>query len=189
MKRLCWLALILLSFQTLSLRADEQLLAGIADQLVTGQTLQGRFKQEKSLPFLTRPLLSSGDFSLSDDSGLRWSVSEPVVSVMTVTRAGVKLEDQAVKDRGIGELMAQLMRAFMTGNLSEFERTFITSGELENDSWHLKLTPRSALMRSALTSIDVRGGHFLQQLVIVESSGSITGIHFIEVKPDDASTQ
>jgi hypothetical protein len=186
MKRLCWLALIMLSCQALQLRADPQLLALVADQLVTGQALQGRFKQEKSLPFLTRPLLSSGDFSLSDDSGLRWRVSEPVVSVMTVTKDGVKLNDQAVKDRGVGELMDQLMRAFMSGNLSTLKRTFIASGELDNESWHLSLTPRSVFMKSALTSIDVRGADFLQQLIIVESSGSTTGIHFLEVTPDHA---
>ena len=188
MKRLCWLALILLSCQALQLKADPKLLTGVADQLVTGQALQGHFKQEKSLPFLTRPLLSSGDFSLSDDSGLRWRVSEPVVSVMTVVGTSVKLDDQAVKDRGVGELMAQLMRAFMTGDLSELARTFIASGELQNDSWHLNLTPRSVLMRSVLTSIDVRGGRFLQELVIVESSGSVTGMLFFEVTPGDAST-
>ena len=75
MRGLCALLLIFLSYQPLLLRADPQLLASVAEKLVTGQALQGRFTQEKNLPFLSRPLMSSGDFSLSDDSGLRWRVA------------------------------------------------------------------------------------------------------------------
>ena len=187
MRRLSWLALLLLSCQALPLLADRELLASVSDRLVTGHDLQGRFEQEKSIPFLTQPLLSSGDFNLSNDSGLRWRVSSPVVSEMTVDTSGVTLDGRAVKDRGAGELIAELMLAFMTGDLSGPERMFTITGESYSESWHLTLIPRSALLKSALERIDVRGGSFLQQVVIVESSASVTRIRLFEVIPDSVS--
>ena len=179
--------LLLLSCQALPLLADRELLASVSDQLVTGDGLQGRFEQEKSISFLTQPLLSSGEFNLSNDSGLSWRVSSPVVSEMTVDTFGVTLDGRVVKDGGTGELIAELMQAFMTGDLSGPERTFTITGESYSESWHLTLTPRSALLKSALERIDLRGGSFLQQVVIVESSASATRIRLFEVIPDSVS--
>ena len=185
MKSIGWLILALLSCRAVPLLAQSELLISVSDRLVTTEQLQRTFKQEKSLPFLSRPLLSSGEFFISRDKGLLWRVTEPVVSEMTVNAYGVQLDGRNIEDAGAGELIESLMQAFMTGNLSGVESTFIVTGELRGNSWHLNLRPRSLVLKSALERIEVDGASFLQQLVILEKNGTVSKIRLFELGETD----
>ncbi|MBT4520703.1 MAG: outer membrane lipoprotein carrier protein LolA, partial [Halieaceae bacterium] len=155
MKLTLWLVSIVLLCRALPLLADTGLLLSVSGRLTTGQQLQGRFDQQKSLPFLALPLNSSGDFSLDSDRGLYWRVLKPVKSEMTVDASGVQLDGHYVRDHGAGDLIASLMRAFMTGDLSGVQRTFAVSGEHGDEEWRLILKPRGAVLRSVLKKIEV----------------------------------
>jgi len=87
----------LLSCWVLPLLAESELLLAVSDRLVTTEQLQRGFTQEKSLPFLNRPLLSAGEFSISRDKGLLWRVTEPIASEMTVNSSGVHLDGRSIE--------------------------------------------------------------------------------------------
>ena len=179
------LALILALFLPPKLLADTALLTSIAARLTTAEELHYHFEQEKALPFLTQPLRSSGEISISRENGLSWCVKEPVVSEMTVDASGVRLDGRPVKDNGTGELIASLMRAFMTGELAGLEQTFTLTGELHDNRWQLVMKPLSPFMKAALTRIEVDGTSTLQQVIIVEKNGTISTIRLLPINPTD----
>ena len=177
------LALALVLFLPPQLMADNALLTSIGARLTTAEELHCRFEQEKNLPFLTRPLRSSGEISISREHGLRWRVNKPVVSEMTVDISGVQLDGRPVKDNGSGKLIASLMQAFMTGELAALEQNFALTGQLSDERWQLVLRPRSSFLKAALTRVEVDGASTLQQVVIVEQNGTISTIHLLPTKP------
>lgn len=183
MKWASWLFLSLLAGHALPLLAEPELLEAVSNRLETTTQLQRRFEQEKSLPFLNRPLISSGEFTISREQGLIWRVTDPVVSEMTVDTSGVRLDGRRIDDAGTGALIASLMQAFMTGDLSEIQRKFNITGNSGEDSWHLVLTPRSIFLRSALKHIEVDGSRSLRQVIITEASGSKSKIRLFELAP------
>jgi len=179
------LTLVLTLFLPTQLLADTALLASIAARLTTAEEVHSHFTQEKTLPFLTRPLRSTGEISISRENGLRWRVKQPVVSEMTVDSSGVQLDGRPMKDNGTGELIASLMQAFMTGELAGLEQTFTLTGELYDDHWQLVMKPRSPFLKAALTRIEVDGTSALAQVVIVEKNGTISTLQLRPINPAD----
>ncbi len=179
--------MILLCFKAVTAFAEGDLLASVSQQLLRADQLSGLFEQEKTLPFLQNPLKSSGDYSISAEQGLRWRVTAPLVSEMTVDVSGVKLDGRDVDDRGTGELMAKLMQSFMTGDLSGIADTFKVSGERCAESWLLNLEPRAALLGFVLDHIEVRGDTLLRQVTITETGKAVTVLRLSQVSPVDVS--
>ena len=163
------------------LGAAAQPLSEISQRLVIGGQLSGRFEQEKMLAYLSRPLVSSGNFYLDTDEGLRWTVRSPIVSEMTVNASGVRLDGRKIRDFGAGELIAELMQVFMSGDVGRLEHTFSVTGESQELGWHLTLVPRSSFLQSVLESVDVSGAKFLEEVTIKEVSGTSTSIRFYEI--------
>jgi hypothetical protein len=192
------LALVYLALSSFSSSsgAESAVLQAISSRLTVYENMSGQFKQEKKLNFLRRPLVSSGSFSLSAEQGLSWLVKEPLRSEMTVRNSQVLLDGKVVQDRGVGQLMAMIMRAFMDGDLRGVAARFTASGELSEDHWQLLLKPKSAVLRSVLSHIELRGDVFLQDISIYEQGETITLIEFSGVvdggvdlqRPDAAST-
>ncbi len=121
---------------------------------------------------MARPIVSAGSFSLGSDQGLRWIVEDPLHSEMTVHNSTVKLDGNTGEDRGIGQFMAQVMQAFMDGDLSALARDFEASGEITPGHWQLQLVPESILLRTVVSHLELRGNEVLQTLSIVENDSA-----------------
>ncbi len=172
------LAALLLLAHCLPALAGPELLQAVAGRLEYRQGVAGAFTQSKYLSFMSRPLVSSGHFSLSADAGLRWQVEAPVSSLMTVRDGVVTLDGQPVQDSGVGRLMARIMRGFMHGELEQISEGFSVSGELQPAHWSLALAPRNPLMATVISEIRVRGDTYLQWVEVRETSGNSTTIAF-----------
>lgn len=157
-------------------------LQAISSRLTSHDDLHGRFIQTKDLSFLTTPIISAGRFSLSTAFGLDWLVETPLRSRMTVRDSTVMLDGEPVKDRGVGQFMAKIMQAFMTGDLQAVGEDFTVVAALsDDDSWRMTLSPRSLVVRSVISRIDLQGREFLDQISIVELDETRTLIEFDEV--------
>lgn len=164
-------------------------LAQIAQQLQVHEQLRGDFEQRKQLHFMNAPLLSYGNFSLDDSLGLNWTVTRPVRSHMQVHNGRVTLDGKPVRDRGVGQFMAQIMQAFMSGDLQRVEKDFSAQVSTAPDGWHLQLLPRSPLLRAVIRHIDLQGRDVLQRIAIFEDNGNETYIVFSNVSEAGAAAQ
>lgn len=151
---------------------DNELLEQVAQRLTVFEHLEGRFKQSKHLSFMSRPIVSTGSFSLGSDHGLHWIVEHPLRSKMTVRNSTVKLDGNTVQDRGIGQFMAQVMQSFIDGDLSALARDFEASGEVTPEHWQLHLVPESILLRTVVSHLELSGNEVLQTLSIVENDSA-----------------
>src|ERR1700677_2967511 len=68
-------------------RAD---IADVCPTLAPGQTLYGRFVQQRYLKGLTAPLNTEGDFVVAPAVGIIWRIDQPVRSVTVITAAGMR---------------------------------------------------------------------------------------------------
>ena len=157
-------------------------LQAISSKLTYHDRLQGRFTQTKELSFLSTPFISAGSFTLSTAQGLDWLVETPLQSRMIVKESVITLDGKPVKDRGVGQFMATIMQAFMTGDLQGVRKDFTVAGELSDDgSWRLTLRPKTLVLRTVLSHIDLAGDTFLQRIAIVELDETRTIIEFNKV--------
>lgn len=168
--------------------ADGDFLDSVARQLQFQDAVEGEFRQEKQLAFMTAPIVSGGHFVLDREDGLRWQVTRPVDSLMTVKEGRVLLDGQPVRDNGAGRLVARIMRSFMRGNLAGVEDDFDVRGSRDAGTWELALTPRRLPLSQVLASVRLRGDTYLEEITIEEQGGTLTVIRFSEVREPDLET-
>lgn len=165
---------------------DGAIVDSIAQRLSVQKKLSGNFEQTKKLSFLTLPLVSSGRFSLDSTTGLKWVVEQPLQSHMSVRGGTVMLDGESVRDGGVAQFLAKIMQSFMDKDFSSMKREFSVSGEMvEDQQWHLELVPKSIMLRRAVNRIELKGGEFLESIVIYEKSDTDTSIVFTGVKGSD----
>jgi len=178
-----WLlvAYLTLGHCSLAFSGESNALQEISKRLVTYSSLSGKFRQSKQLNFMDRPLVSSGSFTLGTTEGLSWLVQKPLHSEMRVINSGVFLDGKKVQDKGVGQLMAMIMEAFMTADARGVQQDFSASASLLEAQWSLLLKPKSMMLRSVLSHIELRGDKFLEEISIFELNENSTRIQFSEV--------
>ena len=176
---------VLLATGTFSVLGDEtpatDVLSEVVSQLAIQQRIRGSFTQEKHLHFMQKPFISHGEFSLGRDDGLRWQVTEPLPSLMTVQGAVVSLDGKPVNDRGVGRLIAGIMLGFMQGDLSGLAAEFEISGEASASGWFLTLVPRGGGVASVLSRIELSGDQYLHSVEVIERNTTRTRTIFSNV--------
>jgi hypothetical protein len=166
---------------------EEALLQELATRLQFHHGLAGQFHQEKHLHFMNRPLVSTGEFSVSRTDGLTWQVQEPVSSLMTVQGREVRLDGIPVRDQGVGQLIAEIMLGFMDGDMTALARSFSVTGDTSGDVWRVSLEPDTVLMRSVLQRIALSGDSYLEQIEVIENDTGSTLIRFDQVREMQAA--
>ncbi|MCW5752060.1 MAG: outer membrane lipoprotein carrier protein LolA [Alphaproteobacteria bacterium] len=169
------------------------------DRLEPGTFLEGRFRQERILAGLERPLVSEGRFLVVPGLGLIWRTETPLSSSMILTGAGM---DQYVGERlamrlsadrlpGLARLHAALAAA-MAGELQALERDFDVRHEGSADGWQVRLVPRVAPSATLpFSEIVLRGHRHVEQAEIGRDGGDMDRIlfsaHRIRKGPPDAA--
>lgn len=174
--------MLLMITSMVAMAEEPDLLAELASRLVFHDGVKGDFRQEKHLYFMNSPFVSTGHFSMHRVDGLEWHVFDPVESVMTVREGQVLLDGKTVKDRGVGKLMAHIMRGFMNGELSRLGKAFRIEGETRADHWDLILSPISSPLNQILSHILLTGENRLHSIEVVEENGTRTTIIFSNVR-------
>ncbi len=181
MLRRLLVAYLALGYCSLVFSGESNALQEISNRLVSYSSLSGKFRQSKQLNFMDRPLVSSGSFTLGTTEGLSWLVQKPLRSEMRVKNSRVFLDGKKVHDRGVGQLMAMIMEAFMTADARGIQKDFSASASLLGAQWSVLLKPKSVILRSVLSHIELRGDEFLEEISIFELNETFTRIQFSEV--------
>lgn len=181
------LAALLLSVSAAAGAADLQ--AQIAAQLSAQPLTRGRFAQEKTLPFLSRPLQSSGEFLYSAEFGVLWRVQEPVASELVITDAGLFQNGERLAG-GAGPMgtVKDVFQGLLGGRLAALQRYFTLVAGGDPQHWQLQLTPKPGPLQQALTAVELRGGSALDSLALTEPGGARTRIIFSAIEHPAALT-
>lgn len=173
------LLLLIALMLAMPVKADDAL-ASVLAQLERSEHISGQFVQQKQLSFLPQPFVSEGVFTVDASTGLVWQVEQPLSSRMTVSEGRVEIDGQAVKEQGVGRLMAQIMLGFMAGDLTgiteHFDISVAANDALSYLPWQLRLTPKSKRLQKAIAHLQLAGDSTLRELMIVEAGNSRTRI-------------
>jgi hypothetical protein len=144
-----------------------------------GQTLEGRFQQERHLPGMAAPLQSEGRFLLSPGHGLIWQCEKPFTTTTVITPAGLlqKVDDDALR---LPTSRVPFLRHFydmlsgvLAGNWSATNSDFKAVQEGEAGEWRIRLTPVHAedSIAAEIESILLTGDSFVNIVEIHKTSG------------------
>lgn len=134
------------------------------------QVISGEFEQQKTIPILSRPFVSSGRFLSVKQHGLFWETRKPAPSTLTMTEgrmvqevAGRSSEYQATGTAYDG--LALLLPAVLDGDEALLKSYFTVDARQMNNGWELQLTPLSEKLSGVITTVIIQG-----------QAGSIDGV-------------
>ncbi|WP_445371382.1 outer membrane lipoprotein carrier protein LolA [Methylomonas sp. HW2-6] len=168
------LSALLLWLSATAAQADDAL-AAIKSRLVPAAIVQGHFRQEKQLKFLSKPLVSEGEFTFQQQRGVIWKTVSPVESVLLIG------ENRLITSQGEQALPASFGRVFpamLGGDFAELSADFSASAEMQADSWRLTLLPKDPLLGKAIAAIYLAGDSELRSVEIRETGGNVSRIGF-----------
>ena len=136
---------------------------------------QGRFRQEKQLAFLNKPLLSEGEFVYWQRGGVIWKTLTPVVSTVLVG------DERMLSDQGEQTMppsFGRLIPALLGGDLARLREDFAVSGDVKDRRWRLQFVPKDPVVAKAIAEVVLSGDNDLRGLDIREVEGNQSRIAF-----------
>ncbi|MEC4748663.1 outer membrane lipoprotein carrier protein LolA [Methylomicrobium sp. Wu6] len=180
--RLLAIILLLLPLQA-SQAAD--LLVDISARLVKNEITEGRFRQEKNIKILKKPLISTGTFTYHRKQGVIWQTLSPVPSVLLVNQTRL-LTTQG--EQNLPPAFGRVFTAMFGGDLQLMNEGFAIAGANGQGAWQLQLQPKDPLMQKIITGMQLTGDKELKQLDIREANGNFTRITFEQITHPETLT-
>lgn len=132
------------------------------------QVLRGRYRQQKYLREIPRPLDSTGEFLMVRDLGLWWHTQTPRDSELTLTT------------RGRVQPATALLLALLVLDLEALARNFdlyvTESSPPPATHWLLGLRARDAAVAAFFQQVIVSGGERVEHVTLLEATGDRTDI-------------
>jgi outer membrane lipoprotein-sorting protein len=124
------------------------------------KAVQADFTQEKHLPILKKPLISTGSFAYQAPGNLRWEYVRPVRSILLMydgeTRRLLESEGQLVPDRGAGlAAMSVVMDQITAWLRGRFDDNPMFAAELAGGGT-IRLTPSAEGMARLIRHIELQ---------------------------------
>ena len=142
--------------------------------------LRAEFTQEKTLPDVARPLRANGELLVSAEHGVILRTLSPEFARTTKV---MPLAPGATDKPGVEARISRMIRAVLAGEYGPLAEFFSAQGRRDGAHLHLTLTPKSADVRSALRSIELRFGTYLEVVDINEAAGSRVRLTFSGFRP------
>ena len=188
-RRLLFLILVLAG----SAAAQDADDAGLTLELVTERlskpaVLRGHYRQTRQIALLSRPLDSSGRFTLSG-RGLQWQQEEPfnLVLVADGERLAQQLDDGPVTsiDNSMQPMVVAFSRIFLDifrGQHADLDDDFDIRFERDNEAWEIGLTPTSYPLSEAIKQITLKGRMHIDQISVTSAASDEMTIRFSELR-------
>lgn len=184
------MALCSLSLSSVAL-ADEA--SQILAQLATKPLVRASFVQEKTLPSLQRPLVSSGQMLFDRQYGVLWRLSKPVQADLVVTKTKMlqktaRTQSEISLARSPYGSGATLLLQLMSGNEAAVKQAFkVQKVSYQPQQWSIELTPNSTDLKKLFSTIQAEGDQYIRQITLTENLGGKTIIRFTQ--PTDQPKQ
>ena len=187
MKKILFLLFTLFSTQLFAFSQNE-----LVTQLQQPQNVQGSFTQLRFLKSLTKPITTSGQFTLVKSKGLLWQMEKPFATTLKVTPTGIQQWNGSawVGNQKFGQSdQIKLFLGLLSGDISALSAQFDTAVSGSKANWTLKLTPKTLIMQQIFTQIQLRGGDLVTEIELAETQGDRTQIQFSQLKTNQALTE
>ncbi len=157
--------------------------------LAPGQTLHGRFVQERHLKGLTSTLKSEGTFVLAPGRGLIWRIEVPIQATTVITPFGLR---QIINGNEVQHLDAaripfivhfyDMLNGALMGDWTAMRHDFAVKTSGNRDAWRTVLTPLHANdpIAGMLQSIVVTGGKMVNGVDINRTNGDFESMAFLD---------
>ena len=152
--------------------------------------LEGHFVQEKYLAALDASLHSSGTFSYQRGKTVRWQTLKPIMSEMRVTptsisssQGGKEFMRLETKSNPAVTLFNEIFFSVLTAEWAKLSVYFKLSGKVEDGRWHAQLVPVDEMVKQVVSRVELKGGALVHEIILHESSGDRTTIHFENLMP------
>lgn len=161
------------------------LLRDVRQRMVQEPVVRGAFEQQKTVKGFRHPLVSSGDFVVSQQRGVLWRTRLPYASSLVVTRDRViaRQADGSVARRLSANeepavrTISETLSGVLSADLAVLAQRFQIEGELiGRDAWRLVLLPRDAGLARWVQRLELEGDRFLRSVRLQEAAGDQTHI-------------
>lgn len=154
--------------------------------------LEARFREEKHLALLAKPLESRGRLYFTHPGLLLRRVEAPQPSEVIITGDSVRIRDasgeQALDLRARKDLrpFVESLTWILAGNRKALEGAYAVSFQAESASapWQLSLKPKVAPLSRLIAHIRITGhGYAVEQIEVLETNGDKAITHILEANP------
>jgi hypothetical protein len=153
--------------------------------------IHAEFTQIRKLAALKRPVVSKGKVVVAGGKGIVWQIEHPYLATYIITKETIAEVDQDGRRKASQAEQAQQFRQVtkMISSLLELNEknlsenfSIVASGDI--DQWTVNLVSRDALARF-IAKITMRGGSFVDEVTIEETSGDSSQIQFHSARKDE----
>jgi outer membrane lipoprotein-sorting protein len=155
----------------------------IEKHVANTQTVSGDFTQTRHIPLLSKPLISSGHFTLSKTKGLGWIQTTPFALTLKVTAD--KIKQQILKNpptiltqkqQPIVFAFTHIFLSVFNGDITGVQHYFNIAFEGSPTAWTLQLHPKTFPLNKAISDITLTGARHVKTLRIEDTQHNITDI-------------
>ena len=162
-------------------------LTELAQTLQQPANVQGAFTQQRYLKSLTKPMTTSGAFTLVPKKGLLWQMQKPFATTLRVRADGImQWTGSAWTNPNANKLgqnrQIQLFLDLLGGNTQGLEKQFNLSLSGTAQQWTLQLTPKTTITRQIFTRIDISGDSVVRKIELNEKQGDRTVMQFSQIQ-------
>ena len=173
--------------------ASAELLDDVQKRLLTVNTVEADFVQEKELAMLKNKLIIKGHFALEKPDRVIWNVKEPVKYAMSVRGDELKQWDEDTNKVQVMHLgcdptfkaISEQINSWFMGDYRKLAAEYDVTVESENPLT-LGFAPKgNSMVAKMLKQISVsfgREGKYIDTMVIRETAGSVTTLKYIDAK-------
>ena len=138
----------------------------ISKQIPKIHSIKCKFKQEKHLQNISKPLISSGDFEFVENKGVYFHTLYPFESTVDYTNKNYK----QIND---------IINAISAKKYSILEREFYFFYEGNINKWTLVMKPKkNSNAYNYISSITLNGADYINKIIIKQTNGNMTTLWF-----------
>jgi hypothetical protein len=157
--------------------------------LAAGQTLHGRFVEERHLKGLSSTLKSEGSFVLAPGKGLIWRMEQPIQTLTVITPAAIR---QIINGSEVQHIDAarvpfiahfyDMLNGSLIGDWSAMRHDFVVKSTGDRQAWRTVLTPLQPddPIAGMLASIVISGGKMVDSVDINRTNGDSEHMAFLD---------
>lgn len=161
----------------------------IKNSLQTQKEVRGNFKQIRVIKLLSKPLVSTGTFELSQTKGLTWNQQQPFPSLLIVTdneisqKIGNNPPTVLTKsEQPIVFAFTHIFLSLFQGDIDLVKSYFTISFTGNKNNWQIQLKPNQSPLDKAIHLIDLSGGKYLSKIKIDQAQGNEMTIYLSNIK-------